>query len=223
MMNDQNLQEIYGQNAELQKQYSKTMVCFDYPQSVLVPLSQYKTDDARILLHTMFGIGEKDTIVTDEAANWQLNNIYAVPDDVHKWTFEHFGNIHHSHTYSIGLRQVEVTDFEGSIVLDFRSDDFSMIVTRANKLMLAQTYTYSTPADVVYYLLNTCRQFGFSQESVRITISGLVDQQSVLYREIYNYFLHIRFREPQWLLPAGEENYPLHFFTSLNDLARCAS
>ena len=34
----------------------------------------------------------------------------------------------------------------------------------------------------------------------------------------------ITFREPTWKLPTMEENeYPTHFFTSLNDLARCES
>src|SRR5690606_135547 len=106
----------------------------------------------------------------------------------------------------------------------FRSEDFSLVVTRGSKLLLTQTFPYSTPADFVYYLLDACRQFSFSQETVRIYLSGLIDRESALYREVYQYFLHIRFRESEWKVPGAEElAYPTHFFTSLNDLAKCVS
>jgi hypothetical protein len=49
----------------------------------------------------------------------------------------------------------------------------------------------------------------------------MIDQQSALYKELYQYFLHIEFRNASWTIPADE--YPAHFFTSLNELAQCVS
>jgi hypothetical protein len=108
---------------------------------------------------------------------------------------------------------------EGNMYVDFRPDDFTVLLVKSSRLLLAQTYTYSTPEDVVYYLLKICAQLGLSQQELQLQVSGLIDSDSALYKELYQYFLNIEFRESGW---QGNE-YPAHFFTTLNDLARCAS
>jgi hypothetical protein len=218
------LQDIYWKHPELRAGYPHTFICYDYPQSLMVPLHHYKPDEAKMMLHTMFGIGGKDAVVNEPVPGWQMYNVYAVPKDVYDWSYEHFPSSNYWHTYTLGIKNAVVTDFEGSLAADFRTDDFSLVVTRGTKLLLTQTFPYSTPADFIYYLLDACRQFSFSQETVRIYLSGLIDKESALFKELYQYFLHISFRESEWKIPGTEENqYPTHFFTSLNDLAKCVS
>ena len=111
----------------------------------------------------------------------------------------------------------------GNLLINFRNEDFTVLGSNNNKLLLSQTFQYSTPADVIYYLLKICQQFNLSQQEVHLGISGLVDQESKLYRELYQYFLHVKFLEANWVIPASANNEtPAHFFTSLNDLSRCA-
>lgn len=221
-MNESSLQDIYWKHPELRASYQHIFVCYDYPQSVLVPLNQYKEDDAKRMLQTMFGISGRDAIVNEPVSGWQMYNVYAVPKSVFDWVYEQFPSSNYWHTYTLGIKNAVVTDFEGSLAADFRSDDFSLVVTRGNKLLLTQTFSYSTPADFIYYLLDTCRQFSFTQETVQVYLSGLIDKESSLYNELHQYFLHIRFRASEWKIPEDNEQlYPAHFFTSLNDLAKC--
>lgn len=221
-MDEMALKDIYWKHPELRLSYQHIFICYDYPQSIMIPLMQYKQDDAKLMLQTMFGISGKDAIVTEPVQGWQMNNVYAVPKDVYDWTYQQFPTSNYWHTYTIGIKNIVVTDFEGSLAADFRSDDFSLVVTRGNKLLLTQTFPYSTPADFIYYLLDTCRQFSFSQETVRVYLSGLIDKESALYKELHQYFLHVHFRDSEWKIPSGDEqSYPAHFFTSLNDLAKC--
>ena len=107
----------------------------------------------------------------------------------------------------------------GIIYVDFRTDDFIISVAMNSKLLLARSFSYSIPEDVIYQLLNVCKQFGLSQQHVKLSLSGLIDKQSALYKEIFQYFIHVGFREATW----NNEDYPAHFFTSFNDLARCVS
>ena len=110
---------------------------------------------------------------------------------------------------------------ENGIAADFTPGYFRVIVKKDGQLHLAQTYAYTTPLDVVYFLLKICSEFGLSQEQSTLSISGLVEKESALYRELYNYFLNIQFRNPaQPDLPDG---HPAHFFTSISNLAVCAS
>lgn len=222
-MEEEALQEIYKSHPELGDDYSRVLVCYDHPQSVLVPQVHYRQEEAPQLLKAVYGTLDQDLLMTEYVEDWQIQNIYTVPRETTEWVSRHFATGNRWHTYTIGLKNTGFIDPQGLLAVDIRPEDFSLLVTKANKLMLAQTYSYSTPADVLYYLLNACKQFSFTQESVQVVLSGLITQESALYRELYNYFLNLKFRESGWLLPEGDQQYPLHFFTSLNDLARCAS
>ena len=157
------LKDIYWKHPELRVAYHHTFICYDYPQSVMVPLNHYKLDDAKlyVTIHVWYK-WKRCYCNTNLFRDGRLHNIYAVPKEVYDWVYEHFPASNYWHTYSIGIKNTVTTDFEGSLAADFRTDDFSLVVTRGNKLLLTQTFPYSTPADVIYYLLDTCRQFSFS-------------------------------------------------------------
>jgi hypothetical protein len=217
------LEDIYRKHPELRDSYQHIFICYDHPESVMVPLHQYKEDDTTRMLQTMFGISGKDAVINEPVSGWQMYNVYAVPRDVFDWVFKQYPLCNYWHCFTLGVRNAVLTDTEGSLAADFRSEDFSLVVTSGNKLLLTQTFPYTTPADFVYYLLDTCRQFNFTQEKVHVYLSGLIDQESALYKELHQYFLNIGFRGADWLVnEAREETYPSHFFTSLNDLAKCA-
>lgn len=219
---EKELQEIYQKHPELSGEFSRTVVCFDHAHSVLVPQVYYKQEEAFTLLKSLYGTQQGDLLMTEYVEDWQIQNVYAAPKGITDWISRHFTESERWHAYTIGLRNTGFIDPNGLLSADFRPDSFSLLVTKANKLLLAQTYTYSTPADVLYYLLSACQQFGLTQETVQLVLSGLITKESALYKELYNYFLQIKFREPEWSLQ-GDQQYPSHFFTSLNDLAKCAS
>jgi hypothetical protein len=217
------LEELYAAHSELKGKFSKILVAYDHPQSVLVPPAAYTGND-NLLLEMMYGVNGSHSIIAQDIPGWQLKNIFAVPGLVKEWVTRHFPHGHIHHNYSIGIRLIDNTAMEGSLLIDFRNNDFVVLASKGNRLLMAQTFSYTTFDDVLYYLVKVCTEFGFSQQQVKIAVTGLIEKESNLYRELVQYFLNIRFREPSWVLPVKEEdNYPSHFFTSLNDLALCES
>ncbi len=140
---------------------------------------------------------------------------------MHNWTSKQFAAGKFWHQYSVAIKNLKATDEAGYLIVDFRTDDFTIFVAANNKLLLAQTFVYTTPEDVLFQLLKICEQFSLSQKTVVLSLAGMIDQQSALYKELHQYFLHIEFRNASWNIP--DDEYPAHFFTSLNDLAQCAS
>ena len=126
----------------------------------------------------------------------------------------------HAHTPSIKV-------FNGFISVDqidihFSTQYFRVLVKKEKQIQLAQTYLYKNPLDVVYYLLKICYEFALDQTVVAIIVSGLIDKDSAMYTELHNYFLNIDFAQaPSYSIP--ENDYPLHYFTSLYNLAACVS
>lgn len=222
--NDLELQEIFLKHPELRESYHKIIVGFDHPASVLIPYAAYKQIGARPVLETMFGVNGTHAIINEPVPAWQLYNVYAIPAHVQDWVGRHYPGALRQHNYSIAIKRLNTSDDDGNALLDLRLNDFTLILSKANKLLLAQTFPYASPADVLYYLLKSCKEFGIPQEVLHLDVSGLIEKESNLYRELVHYFLHVQFREPAWSVPVAEEQeYAAHFFTSLNDLIVCES
>jgi hypothetical protein len=213
------LNEIFSAHAELNNSFFQILICYDYANSIIVPSIHYNFNSAGLLLNTIYGNIVNTRIVSETVAGWQIHNVYTVPEEVHEWINRKFPSGKTGHNYSLGIRNIKGADVPGYISLDILTNQLYVVACKENKLLLAQSFPYSTPADVVYYLLKFCQQFNLSQQEVKLLLSGLIEKDSALYKELHQYFLHVAFREATW----NNDEYPAHFFTSLNDLARCAS
>lgn len=216
---EESLAELINTYPALKKSYYQVLVAYDYPQSVLMPSQQYRLEEGNNLVSSLYGRAAAAVTVAEPVTAWQLTNVYSVPVTIQEWITRHFPAASIQHQYSVGLKYIIGGKEEGSIAIDIRKDDFTVLVAKQGKFLLAQTCEYATPEDILYYLLKIVSAFSLSQRETGLFISGLVDRQSALYKELYQYFINIEFRDATW--NAGE--YPIHFFTSLNDLARCAS
>jgi len=217
---ENSLNGFFTSYPSLRNSFYQAVVAYDTSQSILTPSSFYKPGEAQVLLKIMYGIPAVSHIISELISEWQLYNTYAVPGEVHKWVDQKFPAARSWHQYSSAIKKINAAGNEGSLAVDFRQNDFSVIVARQSRILLAQTFEYTTHEDVLYNLLKTCHQFSLSQKEVNLQLSGLVDKQSSLYKEIYQYFINVEFREAGW--NTGTD-HPAHFFTSLNDLAQCAS
>jgi hypothetical protein len=216
-INEHGLAELFRLHPELNDSFEKIKVCFDYPQYVIVPDIFFHSADAPLFLETLHGTNEKSIIQFNTIAAWQLHNVYVVPSEVVDWLGKKFPTASYLHLFTARIQQVNT---EGNFWVDFGVDTFSLIALQENKLLLARSFPYSSPEDVIYYLLKTAQQFSFSTTDVRLMISGLIDKKSTLYKELYAYFLNIEFKNADWIFPENY-TYPAHFFTSLNGIAKC--
>lgn len=202
----------------LKETYYQALIAFDLSSGMLMPVAAFRQEDGAGIIGSLYGSSAAFT-VTEAIPEWQLVNVYQLPADIKEWASAHFPAARQMHQYSLGIKQLVAREEAGCINLDIRSDDFTVMAAKQGKFLLAQTHEYANPEDVVYQLLRITENLSLSQQETTLFISGLVDKQSALYRELYQYFIKPDFRDALW----NTDGYPAHFFTSLNDLARCAS
>lgn len=198
--------------------YYEVMLAYDFPESTLVPALEYRHEEAGSLAASLFGRAAAANTVAEAIRVKDMYNVYTVPQDIMDVMKNRFPAAKTRHQYSVLLEKAVPPEGD-SILLDVRDSEFSLLLTRQGEVLLAQTYSYSSPEDVLYYLVRAASAFDMSREQCSLLVSGLIDQQSSLYKELYLYFIRISFREATW----SHQEYPLHFFTTLNDIARCAS
>lgn len=215
------LPALLEQHPELNDTFYNILLSYGHPQSTLVPWPQFRHEEGLNLLRSLYGVSGLSTVISESIGDWQLYNVFAVPSFLHELVSKQYPAGQYWHLYSVAIKNIRAAESGGHLLVDFRKNDFTVVAGANGQLLLAQTFLYSTPEDVLYYLLRTVQQLGLSQQEVKLSLSGLIDKQSALYKELYQYFLHLEFREAGW--GVANSDYPAHFFTSLNDLVKCAS
>jgi Protein of unknown function (DUF3822) len=221
---ENSLQTILETHPELRQSFRQTIVSYYLPESLLIPAKFYDYEETQKMLATMYEEGS-NTVVSESISEWQVYNSYRIPSAIHEFLSRSYSTGSFWHTYSITLKNGWDKNEAGKMLVDFKVDTFSAILIRENSLQLAQIFCYRKAEDVLYWLLKICKQFSTSQNDVKIILSGLIDRQSAVFKELYQYFLNIEFAstENDIQLSRDFEEYPVHFFSSLYKLASCVS
>lgn len=219
------LSDVFAAHDEFNRHFSEVLINYSFPQSVTVPSKYYSYGDGKKMLQLMHGDGEVDAVLAEHLPEWQMYNVYEVPKPVHGWISMRFHSGKYWHGYSSSLNNFSKGAGNNVLLIDFKTGQFSVIVIKALKFQLAQTFAYTEPADVLYYLLRICDEFSLSQKEVKLVLSGFIEKDSSLYRELYNYFVNISFQPAPDIVrfPGSFGQYPAYFFSSIFNLATCVS
>ena len=188
-----------------------------FPEALLVPNKFYHNKS--VLLNSIYS-QDHFFALNDPIAEWQLVNVYTVPVPVQQKLNEYFPDASYLHAYTPLLKIYTGFTADHQLSAHFFGKQFRILVKKHHHLALLQTYNYTSPMDVVYYLLKICTELQLPKEETQIIISGLIEEDSALYKELHHYFLHLHFAT-NTTLALPEHRHPDHFFTSIHNLAAC--
>lgn len=193
---------------------------FETGDFTLIPVADFQ-DDKLVMIHNSLHPFSKNLIFKkDSLAEWQLYIGYTVPALLLNALQDRYPDLRVRHFLKLALQQAGQSGMQGKLLVNFRPHYFFAVLVRNNLLQFVQEFQYDTPADVLYYLLKICEDQLISTSELNVELSGLIDQESSLYRELWQYFVHLQFRDASW--ETSGNAFPAHYFTTLNDLAKCA-
>ena len=215
---DTALQTVLQTDKVLHSVFKKIITAFDYEAYTLLPAAMNNGDHTPLLYLNEANL--QDHIISEVITGRQLANIYAVPHQLLNSVLTYFPSSKFWHLQSVHIKNAPKDVGHGSLDVDFGNQFFFVTATHEDAILLSKRYDYQSPADVLFYLLKICEAYHLSQEQVHLNLSGLIDENSDMYRTLYEYFLEISFRLPSWV---HGNTYPSHYFTVLNYVALCES
>ncbi|MDB5251905.1 MAG: hypothetical protein JWP27_1074 [Flaviaesturariibacter sp.] len=193
------------------------ILCAAFPEAVLVPKKFYSADAPYLpVIHDSPG-----QPLADHVGEWQLVNTYAVPALIRDGVAARFSSVRYYHAFTPCLKVYNGIAEPDQVDLHFSPSQFRLVVKRGGQLVLAQMYRYQAPLDVVYYLLKIFGELGLPRDQTVVVVSGLVEESSGLYSELHQFVPDLRFAPSPTI--SLQSDQPAHFFTSLSNLAACAS
>ena len=214
--------KFFEETESLNNRYYQTAIAYDANESVQIPSVIYKYEEGQLHLDAAYGRSIHTTVVSENVPGWNLYNVYRLPSDLQSAASWKFLSAKSWHLYSVFLKNYSSKNGE-IMIADFKTDEFSLAVIKNNKLSLAKTFSYTSPEDVLYYLLKCCQQFHLSQQTVKLSLAGLIEKDSAIYRELYKYFINLEFESLSSEIKLAEALtvHPEHYFSSISKLAAC--
>ena len=219
------LLEILKEDEWLQQPFRESFVIYHFADSNLLPERYFHIDMSKPATELVYGNARKGLLLSEKVQGWGLYNIYRIPRETHALLQQKFAAGKYWHYYTLFLTQHRNNDDESGEMIHviIAADQFVVAVFKEKKLSLLQTYNYQTPDDVSYHLLAICGQLELNPESIKVYVSGLVDEQSTLYLELLKYFLQLEWElvPARVKLPQEFSQYPQHYFSPLMKMALC--
>lgn len=213
------------------KQLFETKQIFNHPinnfrivssfhHSVLIPFSLSEKDQFAGMVDIIHGdLFSSKEVYTDLINEEGIYNAYKMPDAVGRIVKEKFSDYKISHLYTNLLKTISKA--EDNMHVTFYPGKIVVVIVKDGKFLLANSFNYDTPETVSYCLVNICHQLDLI--NIPLKISGLIEEKSVLYKEVYKYFSVVTFSDIPQNCNLSEEiaSFPAHYFSNLFAFGLC--
>jgi len=215
------IENILNNNSHFIKKAGTVTILYNVNEATLIPIQYYDGYANEDYLNLIYGNTVNTQILTDEIEEKQIMNVYRAQNPMVLALNKFFPHAKYCHSGSLQLQLfAQRADTLHCIVYNRQ---IKVLFYKNGKLQLLQYYAYGTAADMLYCLLNVCAQYDVSPASVSLVLYGLIEQNSNLYKEIYNYFLNVEMASLPEAISLSEEikQHPPHFFAHLIIPALC--
>ena len=215
------IEQIITQQPFLQQNYESVKIVYSYPSSVLLPQDLFYSTVHKAMLELVYGNCSYYTIKSDFMQQLSIHNIYCVPDVINQLITRSFTNAKHKHHFSL---LPDLVSGQGNyLYCIFSPGQIKTMLKKEGKLQAVQLFSFITPDDAAYHLLNLCQSFEVNVTNCELLLSGMITENSALYKELFKYFNQIAFDglSDQFQYPKEINNYPSHYFSHLFSVAAC--
>lgn len=201
-------------------------LCYNFCESLVVPERYAHEETESAMLSLVFGADDQPVFsdvlgFKKMLGHVSAKNIYRVSRAVHEALLKIFPSARVMHSTSLQLAE----EVESKIDVTFYPHEMKVLLFDGGLLRLCRQFTYKTPADAAYQLLNVCHQHALNPETIPLNLQGMIEADSNLLRELEKYFLLTerdeRSGEAEWVEELSDVQSG--FFNYLTKLVQCAS
>ena len=210
----------------LKETYRSTKIVFTTPHFTLIPTKFYDKNQHAAYFENLTELIGFDQIMVDPIKNIDVQNIYLADSQLiasAKTTFPS-ANMHHIFTTLIlGFQKIAELRGGHQVFANIRDGQLQVLFFDGRDLIFANSFTFRTPQDVIYFLLNTYEQFKLNPEMIPLSISGSLTEHSDIFKYIYRYIRHVNFVPAPSYFRFGQQftGIPPHFYFDLFSIKLC--
>lgn len=217
------LEKITEGHEWLNNGFKRVDACVTTERFTLVPAAFFDSTKIKEYLAFNQPLEENDVVLNDVLRNAEARNVYALPKELEKALKKISASVRIRHHFSPLIeRALSVYKNKPSrrALAHVQGQRFDLLITEGGKLLLANSFSFRSPEDFIYYLLFACEQLKMNPEELELEMLGEIETDSALTGIAKKYIRNIRFgqRSTEARFAKGFEQFPAHFYHLLFSL-----
>lgn len=184
---------IDGHDAMRQHFHSVTCI-YQNELATLVPKAIF--DETKLADYLKFNakILQSDFISYDELVLNNSANVYIPLVNINNHLFDTYGSFEYKHASTVlieTLLQRANTQADDALYINLNELSFEVVYIQNKKLVLYNSFEYSSKEDFIYYVLFTIEQLKLNPETIKTFLSGQINDSDELFAIAYTYIRHV--------------------------------
>ncbi|MBD0778865.1 DUF3822 family protein [Maribacter sp. ANRC-HE7] len=145
-------------------------------------LANYLKLNAKILAN--------DHMAYDLLENYDMVNVYVPFMNINNYVFELFGEFEYKHNGTVlveALLNNSGNSKEPVCYTHVDGQQMSITIISQKKLLLHNSFTFTSKEDFIYYLLFTMEQLGLETETTKLKLFGSIEEDDEIFKLCYHY------------------------------------
>ena len=145
----------------------KVRLIYESDHYAFVPSAIFKADEAGSFLFFQEKLNKTDKVVYNKLPNWDVVNVFTVPNVVHEALTHLFPRLEPEHhlTWFL-LEKIKLND-ESCVQIWIRPKLMDVLVMNKGNIQLINSYDYQTTEDFTYFTLNIFQQLALNKEEYK--------------------------------------------------------
>ena len=156
-----------------------------------------------------------DHIAYDTIENYDIINVFVPFVNINNYIYDIFGEFNYTHSGTVMIHSLlgSKTDTKNpTCYIHIMENEFEITVIYQKKLLLYNSFKYTTKEDFIYYILFTLEQLQLDTETIKLMLFGAVKENDSLFNICYEYIKDISlFTPPDTLYPMTNEKDGIDF------------
>lgn len=193
------LRHLFNTETALQQDFKSVNVVHKNELATLVPSSLFNEDCIADYLKFNNKILATDFITYDTITTQDIINVFVPYVNVNNFIYDTFGEFEFKHFSTVLLENILLhKDYSEANKMYIHVDDnhFEIIVTKAHKFVLYNSFEYATKEDFIYYILFVAEQLDLNPEAFEALLFGTIEPETEFHDILYKYVRHVSFYKP---------------------------
>jgi hypothetical protein len=190
------LKHTFNTESVLQSNFDKVTVIHENELATLVPKALFNPETLADYLKLNAKILKTDFITFDEITVNDSANVYIPYVNLNNFIYDTFGSFTYKHFSTILIEQILTHEKHSNtekMYIHVTKTHFECIAVNSGKLLLYNTFEYSTAEDFIYYILFTIEQLKLNPETINLIVLGTISEEDPIYKITYKYIRNIAF------------------------------
>lgn len=188
--------DVFLGDTLLGKPFSRIRMAVFHPFVSLVPDRLYNEQEKKAYMLKLMKIESEDRLFADELPFAGAMAVYPLTAPLLQEMGVLAPNAGIRHLASCLARSfapLQATDEPRRLFANLRDGMAQVFAFEKTELLLLNTYTFFDSNDLAYYLLLICQQLAWKQDETIVFCSGLVEEDSAIFRNLQRFFSRITF------------------------------